>query len=269
MRIVTVSGFKGGTGKTTLATLLGVAAVMDGRRVAGLDLDPNTRNFGSILTRRRAAGLACPDHVAMAEFDNGPVRHPRWLESFVRMIRDAGYDLLIIDTGSGCTDDLYKAHLLADVVLTPLNDSPGDLHGLFDEAASPELAKLNYRELVESARFERKVAGMPQQQWHVCRNRVSHLPTKVGAIVQERVEQLAKEIPFDGVWCVRDRVSHKAIALDGLTVLDPPRNGPLTMSELAGRSEARTLLGLLDAQGVRQPPMRVAAPEMIIEKIAA
>ena len=260
MKIVTVSGFKGGTGKTTLATLLGVAAALEGRRVAGLDLDPNTRNFGSVLTRRRAAGLRCPDHVAMVEFDSeaAPVRDPSWLEKMVRMARGAGYELLIIDTGSGKHDDLYQAHLVADVILTPLNESPADLQGLFAPPGTPYAAKVNYRELVDMVRFGRQASGLPPQRWHVCRNRVSHLPTRIGKLIEGRVERLAEEAKFDAIFSLRDRVVHRSIGLDGRTVLDPPRDGPLTMSELAGRSEARALLGILDG-ATALAPLRMAA----------
>lgn len=260
MQIVTVSGFKGGTGKTTLATLLGVAAVMEGKRVAGLDLDRNTRNFSGILVKRRAAGLLSPDHVARVEFEGEPepAHDPRWLDTMVRMAREDGYDLLVIDTGSGTSEDLYRAHLLADVVLTPLNDSPGDLHGLFAAAGTPQAAKMNYRELVEGARFERQSMGLPAQRWHVCRNRMGHLPTRIGRLVERRIEALSDEIGFAGVWTVRDRVVHRAIAMEGRTVLDPLVDGKLTMSELAGRSEARALLGLLTPMSARMP-MKIAA----------
>jgi cellulose biosynthesis protein BcsQ len=261
MQIVTVSGFKGGTGKTTLATLLSVAATLEGCKTAGLDLDNNTRNYGSILTRRRAAGLASPDHVAMVEFEDeaaAPVRHPRWLDSMVRMARQAGYELLVIDTGSGTTEDLYRAHVIADVVLTPLNESPADLHGLFAATGTPQAAKVNYRDLVESARFERHASGLPAQRWHVCRNRVSHLPTRLGRTVERRVNQLVTEVGLEAAWCVRDRVVHRAIALEGRTVLDAPIDAALTMSELAGRSEARSLLGMLTRASVREP-MKLAA----------
>ena len=258
MQIVTVSGFKGGTGKTTLASLLGVAATLDGRRTAGLDLDPNTRNFGSVLTRRRAAGLAAPDHVAMVEFDPAPARDTRWLETMIRMAREEGYELLIIDTGSGKHDDLYQAHLLADVILTPLNESPADMHGLFALPNTPQAAKVNYRELVDMTRFGRKALGLPVQRWHVCRNRISPLPTRLGTIIERRVETLAEDAGFEAVWTLRDRVAHRSIGLDGRTVLDPPRDGPLTMSELAGRSEARALLGVLDTSSLTQA-IRLAA----------
>lgn len=259
MQIVTVSGFKGGTGKTTLAALLSVAATMEGRRVAGLDLDPNTRNFGSILTRRRTAGLASPDHVALAEFEGRARNHnPRWLDSFVRMIRNDGYDLLVMDTGSGTNEDLYRAHVLADVILTPLNDSPGDLHGLFAPPRTRDAAKVNYRELVESSRIGRRSLGLAPQRWRVCRNRVSHLPTRIGSVIEQRVELLSREIGFEAAWTVRDRAAHRAIALEGRTVLDAPVNSSLTMSELAGRSEARSLLGVLrPADGLQS--VRIAA----------
>ncbi len=258
MQIVTVSGFKGGTGKTTLATLLSVAAKLEGRRVAGLDLDPNTRNFGSILTLRRASGLASPDHVAFADFEGrARNRDPRRLDAFVRMIRNDGYDLLVMDTGSGSNDDLYRAHVLADVILTPLNDSPGDLHGLFAQPRSREAARSNYRELVGSARIGRRSLGLAPQRWCVCRNRIAHLPTRIGALIAQRVSDMSSEIGFDAAWTVRDRVIHRAIGLEGRTVLDAPAKGPLTMSELAGRSEARVLLGtLLPASAT---PVRIAA----------
>ena len=73
MQIITVGGFKGGTGKTTVAALLGVAAVHQGLRVAALDLDRNTRNMSSFVTRRRAGGLASPDHVMLMDLQQ-PIR---------------------------------------------------------------------------------------------------------------------------------------------------------------------------------------------------
>src|SRR5579871_5631477 len=133
MQVVTISGFKGGTGKTTLAALLGVAAIKDGLRVAALDLDRNTRNLTNFLTLRKAAGLPSPDHVMLMDFGNGGTEKKRMtgrLEPLIRLARMDGYDLLIIDTSSGNQTDVYEAHLLADVIFTPMNESPADLHGL-------------------------------------------------------------------------------------------------------------------------------------------
>ncbi len=251
MQVVTISGFKGGTGKTTVASLLGVAAVKDGLRVASLDLDRNTRNLSSFLTLRRASRLQSPDHVMLMDIEedartNAKPKHSGRLEPLVRMAKMDGYDLLIIDTSSGNLADVYEAHLLADVILTPMNESPADMHGLFAPLGSAAAPKINYREMIETVRFDRKRAGLPVQRWHVVMNRVSALPSKVGNIINDRVHAMAKEAGFEAVWSLRDRVVHRALALEGRTVFDTPANGKLTMSELAGRSEVRSLLSLVN-----------------------
>jgi cellulose biosynthesis protein BcsQ len=248
MQIVTISGFKGGTGKTTVASLLGVAAVKDGLRTAALDLDRNTRNLCSFLASRRSAGLVAPDHVMLMDLDDGASRkHSGRLEPLIRMARMDGYDLLIIDTSSGNLADVYEAHLLADVILTPMNESPADLHGLFAPVGSPSAPKINYREMIDTVRFDRRRSGLPQQRWHVVLNRLGNLPTRLGNLVQDRVETLGAEAGFEGIWRLRDRVAHRAITLEGRTVFDDPADGKLTMSEIAGRSEIRALLSLLEA----------------------
>lgn len=250
MQVVTISGFKGGTGKTTIASLLGVAAVKDGLRVASLDLDRNTRNLSSFLTLRRAARLQSPDHVMLMDSDqdvrsNAKPKHSGRLEPLIRMAKMDGYDLLIIDTSSGNLADVYEAHLLADVILTPMNESPADMHGLFAPLGTAAAPRINYREMIDTVRFDRKRAGLPVQQWHVVMNRVSALPSKVGNLINERVNAMAKGAGFQAVWSLRDRVVHRALALEGRTAFDTPANGKLTMSELAGRSEVRALLALI------------------------
>jgi len=250
MQVVTISGFKGGTGKTTVAALMGVAAVKDGLRIASLDLDRNTRNLSSFLTLRRASRLQSPDHVMLMDMEqdartNAKPKHSGRLEPLVRMAQMDGYDLLVIDTSSGNLADVYEAHLLADVILTPMNESPADMHGLFAPLGSAAAPRINYREMIDTVRFDRKRAGLPVQQWHVVMNRVSALPSKVGSLINERVRAMAKEAGFEAVWSLRDRVVHRALALEGRSVFDTPSNGKLTMSELAGRSEVRALLALI------------------------
>ena len=257
MQVVTISGFKGGTGKTTVASLLGVAAVKDGLRVASLDLDRNTRNLSSFLTLRRAARLQSPDHVMLMDMEhdvrtNAKPKHSGRLEPLIRMARMDGYDLMIIDTSSGNLADVYEAHLLADVILTPMNESPADMHGLFAPVGSAAAPRINYREMIDTVRFDRKRAGLPVQRWHVVMNRVSSLPSRIGVIVTDRVSEMAKEAGFEAVWRLRDRVAHRAIALEGRTVFDTPADGKLTMTELSGRSEVRALLALIDRAPAQQ-----------------
>jgi cellulose biosynthesis protein BcsQ len=259
MQVVTVSGFKGGTGKTTVASLLGVAAVKDGIRTACLDLDRNTRNLSAFLMLRRAARLAAPDHVLLMDADTPGKQKPKHsgrLEPLVRMARMDGYDLLIIDTSSGNLADVYEAHLLADVILTPMNESPADMHGLFAPVGSLAAPKVNYREMIETVRFDRRRAGLPMQHWHVIMNRVTSMPSRVTTAVNERVEQIAAEAGFEKIWRLRDRVAHRGLALDGHSVFDEPADAKLSMSDLSGRAEVRALLTVLNTPAM---PQRVAA----------
>jgi len=274
MQVVTISGFKGGTGKTTLACLMGVAATKDGLRTACLDLDRNTRNLSSFLTLRRASRLESPDHVMLMDTEeeartNAKPKHTGRLEPLVRMAALDGYDLMIIDTSSGNLSDVYEAHLLADLILTPMNESPADMHGLFAPVGSPAAPRINYRDMIDTVRFDRRRAGLPVQRWHVVMNRVSALPSKIGNIINERVAKMATEAGFETIWSLRDRVAHRALALEGRSVFDTPVDGKLTMSELSGRSEVRALLSLLSRAPERIMPAKAEIDDVIEQKIAA
>lgn len=263
MQVVTIGGFKGGTGKTTLACLMGVAATKDGLRTACVDLDRNTRNLSSFLTLRRVSRLECPDHVMLMDTDeearsNARPKHAGRLEPLVRLAAMDGYDLMIIDTSSGNPADVYEAHLLADLILTPLNESPADLHGLFAKAGTPAAPRINYREMVDTVRFDRRRAGLPEQRWHVVTNRVSALGSRISNTVNKRLAELAEEAGFQPTASLRDRVVHRALGLDGRTVFDAPAEGKLSMGDLSGRSEVRALLSLL-----KKAPERIAPGEKI------
>ena len=51
--------------------------------------------------------------------------------------------------------------------------------------------------MIDTVRFDRKRAGLPVQRWHVVMNRVSALPSKVGSLINERVQAMAKEAGFE------------------------------------------------------------------------
>ncbi len=260
MHVITVSGFKGGTGKTTIASLLAVGATMDGLRVAVLDLDRNTRNMSNFLSARKASGLKSPDHVMLMDMGVNSRKENTRLTPLVKMARLDGYDLLVIDSSSGDRQDLYEAHLLADTIITPMNESPADLHGLFTPGGAPQAPVINYRDFIETVRFDRRRAGMPKQKWHICRNRTSALPTKIGAHIEDKVESISGELGFEAVHRMRDRVVHRGIAMEGRTVFDPPAEGQrLTMSELSGRSEIRAMLSAVHVQPAALQPAKLAA----------
>ena len=103
--VVIVSG-KGGTGKTTIATALAVAAHRAGKKSALLDLDPQT-NAVDWFDRRQGDG---PD---VASIQPGAIR--RSLDAY----RKLGMEWVFIDTPGKMDSASTEAAKHADLVLIP------------------------------------------------------------------------------------------------------------------------------------------------------
>lgn len=97
---------KGGTGKTTIATALAVAAHLAGKKSALLDLDPQT-NAVDWFDRREGSG---PD---VASIQPGAIR--RSLDAY----RGLGMDWVFIDTPGKMDSASTEAAKHADMVLIP------------------------------------------------------------------------------------------------------------------------------------------------------
>jgi chromosome partitioning protein len=97
---------KGGTGKTTIATALSVAAHLAGKKSALLDLDPQT-NAVDWFDRRAGTG---PD---VASIQPGAIR--RSLDAY----RGLGMDWVFIDTPGKMDSASTEAAKHADIVLIP------------------------------------------------------------------------------------------------------------------------------------------------------
>jgi chromosome partitioning protein len=107
MFTIAIIGQKGGTGKTTVATGLSVAAAEAGRTVALLDLDPQT-NAANWKDRRAA------ENPAVLAVPVGRLRQAH--EAAV----GAGADLIVIDTPGKSDSVAIAAAKIADIVLVPI-----------------------------------------------------------------------------------------------------------------------------------------------------
>lgn len=125
MKVIAFMTQKGGTGKTTLAASVGVAAQQAGERVFLIDLDPQ----GSLSSwgERREAETPGVDKI-----------NPDKLSAALQGLERAGYTLGIIDTQGVDSAATSAAMRVADLSLIPARPSALDI-----EASRPTLAALD------------------------------------------------------------------------------------------------------------------------------
>jgi chromosome partitioning protein len=104
MRTIAVIALKGGSGKTTLATHVALAAHLRGLKTLVADIDPQ-RSASEVFRARGPEGPKC---VAAAGAD---------LFAIQIAAVGAGTDAMIIDTAAGAVEDVGQAIVLADLSL--------------------------------------------------------------------------------------------------------------------------------------------------------
>jgi len=104
MRTIAVIALKGGSGKTTLATHVALAAHLRGLKTLVADTDPQ-RSATEVLQARGASG---PEYVATS----GPGLFAAQLAAV-----SSAVDLMVIDTAAGAVEDVGQAIVLADLSL--------------------------------------------------------------------------------------------------------------------------------------------------------
>lgn len=114
MKVVSVISQKGGVGKTTLATALGVEAARSGRRTLVLDLDPQAS--ASFWADNRA-------DQSLAVTAIPPAR----LSHVLKAAQEAGADLAIVDTPPLAKEIAFEAADRADFVLVPAKPAVLDI----------------------------------------------------------------------------------------------------------------------------------------------
>lgn len=124
MNVITFVTQKGGTGKSTLAVSLAVAAQEAGRNTYVLDLDPQQSTLN--WYKRREAEAPAVDTTPAASV-------PQAIEA----LRNADYDLVVIDTAGVDSPATAAAIEAADLCLIPVRPSLLDI-----EASRPTVASI-------------------------------------------------------------------------------------------------------------------------------
>ena len=259
-RVIVIGKVKGGAGTSTVSIHLSVAILCIGKKVGVIDLDVRQRSLTRYLENRTrwmqntGAKLSMPEIVRVEasqdrDLDKAEVEESqRFLTSLARLKREC--DFIIIDAPGGDTFLSRLAHMHADTLITPLNDSfvDFDLLGDVNPQTLEVLRPSFYSEMVWTCRKKKAQTSRRPIDWVVMRNRMSPLAARNKERVGGALENLSKRIGFRLAPGLSERVIYRELFPAGLTLLDlteSSSNVAFTMSHKAARQELRDLLIVL------------------------
>jgi chromosome partitioning protein len=262
--VIVVGNEKGGAGKSTIAIHLVAGLLHAGAKVAVLDLDLRQQSMGRFFGHRRAwlaaAGVQAPLPLELPLADDGAALAKAGDAEALARFEDAfgkGRDeaeFVVIDTPGGDTAISRAAHGLADVIVTPMNDSfvDFDMLGQVDPVTLALKRPSLYSETVWNSRKARAAGDGQTIDWIVLRNRLAPTEARNRRRVDERVQALSRRVGFRVGPGLRDRVIYRELFPFGLTVADlSPSIRPVAMSlqHVAARQELRALMASLNLPG--------------------
>ncbi len=260
--VIVVGNEKGGAGKSTLAIHLAASLLHGGASVGMIDLDLRQQSMGHFFLNRHkwlaANDVSLPEPVLYPVGENGAAvaklsaedKAPLFERAFEAAT--AACDFVIIDTPGGDTSLSRSAHGLADLIVTPLNDSfvDFDMLGTVDPVTLDLLKPSLYSETVWNSRKQRALTSGRSIDWVVLINRLAPVEARNHKRLEERMALLAKRVGFRMGPGLRDRVIYRELFPFGLTIADlSPKVRPVAVSlqHVAARQELR---GLMHAVGL-------------------
>lgn len=224
--IIVFGNIKGGTGKSTLAVHVTVDLLYRGYRVIAIDGDGDQGTFSRYWENRAAfqknGAQVLPMPLKTVCFS--PMQSLESIQSEIESLKNQNHwDMMVIDT-TGYDSELSRyAHSLADVLITPINDSAIDLDVLVNIQNTPTQGQLplsRYATLVWEQRMKKTASEGKTMQWLVVRNRIHSLSSRNQIQLDKILCALARRIGFDLIDSVGERVIFRELFPYGLTVLD-------------------------------------------------
>jgi chromosome partitioning protein len=260
--VIVVGNEKGGAGKSTIAIHTATALLHGDAKVAVLDLDLRQQSTAHFFANRHAwleaneatAPMPMPTslgaELAKASEDEALAR---FQDAFAKACDEA--DFVLIDTPGSDTAISRAAHGLADLIVTPMNDSfvDFDMLGVVDPVTLELKRHSLYSETVWNSRKARAARDRKMIDWVVLRNRLAPTEARNRKRLEERVQALSRKVGFRIGPGLRDRVIYRELFPFGLTVADlSPAIRPVAMSlqHVAARQELRDLMSALGLSGL-------------------
>jgi len=210
MKVWSIVSQKGGSGKTTLALHLAIAASRQ-QKVLVIDLDPQQSAERWHAIRQRVTGSKDDPSIAAGPYQK--------LADMLRTARKLGADLVLIDTPPKLDKAIAPSLAAATMVLVPLKSSILDLQALEDCADVVNLARARSKTVVvlnavpagrnKDAVVRESLRYAGRLKLEVAPERLSELPefsrglkSGRGVTETERNGTAAKEITalFEALW---------------------------------------------------------------------
>ena len=117
MRTLAIIALKGGSGKTTVATHIALAAHLRGKKTLLVDVDPQASSH-EVLSARQTPGPECITSSG-----------PRLMAAQIAAV-GARTDLMLVDTPAGAVEDVSEAIVLADAAVMVVRPTLLDIAAL-------------------------------------------------------------------------------------------------------------------------------------------
>lgn len=269
--VIVFGSEKGGTGKSTAAMNVAVALAKMGYAVGSIDFDARQGTLSRYIANRSAEAAATgitltgPEHIRVGlheaiEGGAASASQAAWARGAFEKLGNC--DFIVADTPGGDTFLSRLAHVNADTLITPLNDSLVDIDVIarLDPVKREALGAGIYTQMVWEQNNRRAAAGLSPIDWILMRNRLAHIQSRNKMEIAGLMGQLARRIGFRVAPGFGERVIFRELFLKGLTLLDIPEgqaDDPRSSSRIAARGE---LDALLETIGISAPQQVQGAP---------
>lgn len=255
--IVVWGNAKGGVGKSTLALHFALQCMHDGLRIACLDVDGDQGTlFRSIENRKfycrqHQLSLPTPEIIRFRPSQYAETKSAtEALDTCIAQYN--AVDIIVIDTQGSDTPFGRYVHQCANVLVSPVTESPLDLD-LFvniseiQEQHNHKLPLGSYAHMVWEQRLKKVSQTREPLEWVVVRNRMGHQVSRNQLQLEKILQSLAPRVGFHIAPTIGDRTIFRELFAYGLTVLD--RDGLTTLAHITARQEIKSLtqyiLGIL------------------------